>query len=355
MKKIIGVLIVGVLLFLGFRILKERQIEDLMAKKPKVYPLRVKAISLKEQNITITLPFLAEVRSGSNVFLASKFSGRVLKIAPLSKKVKKGEILVRIDDSDLRAKLSEVNSNIASTKALLGANRANLENLYEIHKRSAKLLKVKMVSIEHYKNEEIQINSLRAKIASERENLKSLIALKKSILNDLSYATLKAPFDGIVSEKFLNKDDLTMPGKRILKVSSNKRNYLFLSIDKRIKGVIFKDRFFKAKELGSAFNSLMGYRVDVDNNLIVGEKVKVLVVLFRGNGVLLPFDAVLSLNGKNYVLALKDNRVVVKEVHIIASGSEGIVIKEKIKRVIRANPDILLKIKAGYPIKVEDV
>jgi hypothetical protein len=355
MKKIIGILIVGVLLFLGFRILKERQMEDLMAKKPKIYPLRVKGISLKEQNITLTLPFLAEVKSGRDVFLASKFSGRVLKIVPLGKRVKKEEVLVKIDDSNLRAKLKEVNSNIASTKALLSANRANLENLYEIHKRSAKLLKVKMVSIEQYKNEETQINSLKAKIASERENLKSLIALKKSILNDLTYATLKAPFDGVVSEKFLNKEDLAMPGKRILKLSSKRGNYLFLSIDKRIKGVIFKDKFFKAKELDSAFNSLIGYRIDVNESLIAGEKVKVLVVLFRGKGVLLPFDAILSLNGKDYVLALEGKRVVVKEVHIIASGSEGVVIKEKVKKVIRANPDILLKIKSGYPIKVEDV
>ena len=37
---------------------------------------------------------------------------------------------------------------------------------------------------------------------------------------------------------------------------------------------------------------------------------------------------------------------------ILASGSEGVIIKEDIFRVIKANSDILLRLKAGYPIKV---
>ena len=67
-------------------------------------------------------------------------------------------------------------------------------------------------------------------------------------------------------------------------------------------------------------------------------------------------NGILSLNNKNYIFIVDGTKAIAKEVKIVASGVEGVVIdgiKSNQKYVV-AKPDILLKLLNGTSIKIEE-
>ena len=360
MKKIVGViigiLVVAVLVFGAVKLIAIRKAEDKKTPTATLYPLVVKKTEAKQGHIVTTLPYLALVKNDRQVVVNSKFAGKILKIAPLGTKVKKGEVVLKIDASALKAKLAEVNAEIEAVKKIIYADKVALSNLKATHKRTAELLKVKMASIEQYQTEENKLTELRAKLTADKGKLKALKIAKKAILTDLSYTTVKSPIEGTVSAKMMNVGDNIFPGKPALVITPKTGNYLFIALADNINKIEYKNKMINLKPLDSTFNGLKSYKADVnDASLIPGQKIDVKVVTFDGNATLVPYGSILRINGKDYVFVVEGpNRVKPLHIHVIASGIEGVVTDTKIEgSILKAAPDLLLRIKAGYPVKVE--
>jgi len=356
LKIAIPILIAIALVIGAIKLVKLRKSEEAKMHSALVYPLIVKTYTPQKKEVTLTLPYLAEVKNSKDTIINSKFAGKILFIKNLGDEVKKGEIVAKIDNSDLKAKLKEIDSQINSLKNKINAQNVNLKNLLATHARTKKLLDVKMASLEQYQSEESKIATLKAQIKADKNSLKALYANKKSILNNLTYTVLKSPIEGTISAKMLNKGDNAFPGKPILKVSSKKGNYLFLILPKKREEIIYKNKTYHLIPLNATFEGVKAYKANVnDPSLINGEKVNVNVVEYKGKSVTLPYNAILSINSKNYVFIPKNGSVEIKEVHILAQGKNVAAIKEDINSpVITAQPDILLKIKAGHPIKIKN-
>ena len=349
----VALLVVAGLVVGAVKLVKKRKAEDAATKTAKIYPVVVNSITPTKKEVKTTLDYIALVKNNKDVVVNSKFAGQIKSIVNLGDRVSKGEIVVRIDDTTLRAKLNEVNNQIKAIQKEINADKINLETLKQTHARTAKLLKVGLASVEQFNAEKAKIANLEAKLKADLEKLKSLNDNKKAIVNDLAYSEIKSPVDGIVSAKFLNRGDNVFPGKPILKIASTGGNYLYLPLAKPYKEVVYKGQTYPLIALNETFNGVPAYKADVnDKSLISEELVDVKVVTFDGVGTLLPFDAILSVNSKNYVFDTRGNPI---EVNVIATGKEGVVVSNEInKPIIVAKPDILLKIKAGYPVKVEN-
>jgi len=354
MKKLIAIT-VSVLILIGLvlgavHLVKKRRAEDAKEKTATLYPIVVPAITPKKGHIATTLKYIALVKNSNETLVNSKFAGKITYIANLGSKVQKGEVIVKIDDTPLKSALKEVNSNIVSLKKLIDADKVNIAALKDTLYRTKKLLNVKMASIEELETQKAKLANLEAKLKADKEKLNSLYAKRKEIRNDLTYAVITSPIDGIVSSKFLNKGDNAFPGKPILKIASNNGNYLYIPLPKPYKEIIYKNKTYPLIPLHSTFNGIPVYKAAVnDPNLVTGEKVDIKVVTFDGNADLIPFNTLLSINGKNYVFDTKGNPI---KVNILASGDEGVVVSNNLPKILEANPDILLKINAGHPIKV---
>ena len=353
---VIGIVIVAVLVIGGMKLIKKRKAEDKNLPTAKIYPLVVEKINIKPKYVITTLPYIALVKNDKEVVVTSKIAGRILKIASLGSKVKKGEVVLKIDATTLKAKLVQVNAEIDSIKKVIDADKVALSNLIATHKRTAELLKVKMASIEQYQSEENKLSQLKAKLKADVAKLKSLKSVKKTILNDLSYANIKSPIDGKISNKMLNIGDNIFPGKPALIITPKEGNYLFVALSDSIKKIKYKNKIINLKPLNSTFNGLKTYRADVnDKSLIPGEKVKVKVVTFEGNATLIPYSSILKVNGKTYVFVVESSKKIKPvEINVITSGVEGIVTDTPINgSILKAAPDVLLRIKAGYPVRIK--
>ena len=344
-KIVIVLLVVAAIVVFGVKKVKEARKKDASQPQAKIYPIVAPVMSPKKEKVTLTLPYLAEVANDKDVKLASRIAARIDMIKPSGSHVKKGQIVVKLDTTDIESKLKSVKEQIEATKIAL-------TNLEATHKRTLELLKVHGASIEQSQKELTQIANTKAK-------LNALEQQKIELLNNLSYATITSPVEGVISKTFAARGSVSLPGKPLMAISSKNGFFLLVRVpnDIPVKGVKFNGRFYTATPLNTTFRGLVEYKVYTgDAKLISGDRVQVDVVVFDQEATLLPFDAVLDRDGKSYVLVAQGNKAIPQEVHIIQSAEQGVAVSDNLegKKIVVAKPDILLKLVSGYALKVKE-
>jgi len=330
-KTLLIVLVIAAIVVGGMKVIQAKRAKEAQAPVAKVYPIVVKTVNATPSKAQLTLPYLAQVENDENVMLSSRMPARVLMIKNSGEKVQKGDLLVKLDTDELTANIDSV--------------KVSLSNLRKTHKRTQALYRVKGASIEQLQKEESSIATLQAKL--------------RTLENQLSYATLVSPVSGVITKTFVSNGSVAMPGKPLLNISATKGFSMIVRLPDTIdpKSIIFQQKQYPIHPLGSTFQGLNEYKAYVDaSGLTVGETVDIRVVVFEGEATKLPFDAILDRNGKSYVLVVKKDKAVPKEVYIIQKGEEGVVIKETLQKekIIVAKPDILLKLLTGIAVKVKE-
>ena len=350
MKKIVKIVIIiaviALIVVAAVKTIKAKKAKAAQIPAAKIYPIVAKTFTPALSDVTLTLPYLATVGNDADILVSSKIAARVEMIKKSGKTVKKGDLVAMLDTTDIKAAIQSVRGDIRAAKI-------SLQNLLQTHKRTKELLAVQGASIEQYQKEQSMIASAKAGLDTLRHKLQSL-------QNNLSYAQIKAPVDGVVSKTFVSEGATAMPGRALLQINARgKANYLLVRTPGNIsvKGVRFGSKIYPAHSLGSTYHGLQEYKVYVDaDDLISGDRVEVSVVLYRGKGIRLAFDTLLDRDGKSYVLKAEGDHAVPQEVHILQSGEEGVVVKENLagEKLVLAKPDILLRLVSGYALKTEE-
>jgi RND family efflux transporter MFP subunit len=341
-KKTIGIIAVVVIVILAIFAVVNAKRREANMPVAKQYGIVVSTIKPKLEEVTLTLPYLAQTENDKDVKLSSKVTARVNFIKASGTKVKKGEVIARLDNTSIQTNSVSLNSQIKATETAL-------KNLEATHKRTEELLAIKGASIEQFQAEESNLEALKAKLESLHQN-------KIDINNTLTYATITSPVDGVISKTLVNKGDMCLPGHPVANISANNGFYLLLRIptDLKIYGVNFNNKNYPAVDLNSTFNNLEEYKVYVDaKGFTTGNRIEVNVIVFKGKGIRLPFDAILNRDGKSFVLLKENNKAKVEPVKIIQTGENGIVISNQNiagKEIVVAKQDILLRLLGGSSI-----
>jgi RND family efflux transporter MFP subunit len=139
--------------------------------------------------------------------IASRVQGYVLEVmTEAGLKVEKDQVLLRIDAKETVDRLAQAKAAFESATA----ERARTEGDF---KRYEGLLKQGAISQKQF--DDIQ-SALKTAVAGETR-AKAAVEEAETILG---YATVTAPFAGIVAERNVNTGDLTVPGKQLLSIYS---------------------------------------------------------------------------------------------------------------------------------------
>ncbi len=344
-KITIGAVVVAGLVAGGVKAVKNAKAKDAAQPVAKIYPIVVPTLTPKLAKVKLTLPFLAEVANDKDVKLAPRIAARVLSIRPSGSNITKGEVVVKLD-------ITNIKSSLKSVKEQITAASIALKNLKSTHKRTLDLLKIQGASIEESQKEATMI-------ASAEANLNALQQKKIELQNNLSYATITSPVNGIITKTFANKGALSAPGHPLVAISSKNGFYIMLRVPTNlsVEGVILNNKEYSATPLGSTFHSLAEYKVYTpDTKLISGDRVEVDVITYYQKGIQLPFNALLNRDGKTYVLVAQGNKAKPQEVHILQSAEQGVVVSDNLegKQLVIAKPDILLKLLSGYALSIKE-
>lgn len=133
------------------------------------------------------------VRPVEVAMLSAKVAGTILEVeADPGRVVKEGEVVARIDDREIQARLENA--------------RAALQQAERDYARFEKLHVDRVVTTQEFEAAQTRLRSSRAMV-EEAETL-------------LGYATVRVPFDGVVTRRLVQRGDLAVPGRALIEVEN---------------------------------------------------------------------------------------------------------------------------------------
>lgn len=180
----------------------EKKSEAPRAEQPPVPVLLGEATA---RRVELTLEQVGTLTASQHVILRSETEGRVVEIAfQEGRAVNRGDALVRLDASKIRA-------GIANLEAQIVELNARLENKQRTLERNRPLLEKKLISRLQFDNLETEIAEVRAQIEQARANL----AREQVRLAD---TVIRAPFDGVAGVRSLSPGDYLKTGDPVVTV-----------------------------------------------------------------------------------------------------------------------------------------
>lgn len=354
LKKWLYLVAAMLLVITGAQVINHKKTQMESISPAKTYGVVVPVDVAEQSQVNLTVPYLAEVQSDSDVDLASKVTSRVEMIVTSGSRVKAGDTLVKLDDSDLLAKKKSLALKIKEVSNQIKAKIADLESLKSTHKRNKKLLDIQAVSQEKFDTEASKITSLNSTIEGMKNNSAALKQNIEEIDDTLSYTTIKSPMDGVVSKTFVAEGGIASGGKPLLSLSGGEGKRFLVRVSDNInpRTLLYADQSCPLHSLNSTYNGLNEYNCQIQTTLSAGNRVEVKLVVYSGENILLPSNAVLQLNDKQYVLLVDGDKAKPQQVKITAEGSEGLLVDgiSAGDEYVVAKPDILLKLLTGINI-----
>ncbi len=162
--------------------------EDATKKKSGTPPVPVTTAVAQEKNIPVTLKVVGRAEAFESVTVKSRVDGQVANVLfAEGQHVKKGDVLLRLDSTDYEARLQQAAANSARDTALLAKTRSDTARYIALKDRN-------FVSDE-------KVNDVRTNEAAAAASLRASKAAEESARQQLSYTTLRAPFDGLVGAR----------------------------------------------------------------------------------------------------------------------------------------------------------
>lgn len=144
--------------------------------------------------------------------VASKATGRLEWLGVREgSSVKQGEVLARLENRDVSAKLEQAAANVTLAQANLEQAQAESQEAERAFQRSGELLERKFVSQAAHDSAIARLDKARAAISGQRAAIAVAQANLRAAQVDVEQTLIRAPFDGVVLTKNANVGDVITP------------------------------------------------------------------------------------------------------------------------------------------------
>ncbi len=158
-------------------------------------------VELREVELTRSAEAVVEAVRQSTV--ASQIAGRIVDLPfDVGDRVKKGDVIARIDERAATQALAASEAQVRSAQATLANARAQYE-------RSRQLFAQKFIS-------QAALDKSEADFKSAQSQLKAMLAGAGQAATERSFATIVAPYSGVVSARPVQLGEMATPGKPIM-------------------------------------------------------------------------------------------------------------------------------------------
>ncbi|WP_114326612.1 efflux RND transporter periplasmic adaptor subunit [Candidatus Colwellia aromaticivorans] len=251
---------------------------------------KISAAKIEQQKIytlvasknTIFEPVAASLEAKQATIISARILARIEKInSRAGDLVKKGDLLIQLEQNDLQ-------SQVLQAKQTVNAMQARVKEAKQNFDRAVELFKTKLVS-------EFELDKNRASYQTIHAELTAAQQAFSQAQTTLSYATLIAPIDGRIVDRFAEPGDTAQPGVKLLslynplslRVEAQVREQLALtlsngqeieielpSVNKTIMGEI--EEIVPAANTGSR-SFLIKARITYHENLLPGMYARMLI------------------------------------------------------------------------------
>lgn len=190
---------------------------DRVAAQTQASTVAGKPVTVLLKPVHLEESAVGTIRAVHETSIGSKLLARVLEVdLKAGQKVKAGDVLVRLDDSDIRAKLRQAEAAVTAAEAAYARDASDA-------KRYAELVKKHAVSVQDNEKAVAALQSSEANLLRAREGVKEVQAM-------LDWATIRSPIDGTVIDKKVEVGDMVTPGQMLLTLYDPTRMQLVASV-----------------------------------------------------------------------------------------------------------------------------
>jgi len=144
--------------------------------------------------------------------VSSKVTGKVVEVLiEEGMKVKEGQVVARLDDTNVKASLAVAQAQLASARTAVEETRAQLKQAEAEFQRTRELVRQKIASQSDLDKAEADAKSLQARLERQEQDIvvaERQVALYQQQLDDM---TIRAPFGGIVTTKDAQPGEMISP------------------------------------------------------------------------------------------------------------------------------------------------
>jgi RND family efflux transporter MFP subunit len=163
--------------------------------------------SVKENNDTSFITVNGKIQASKSADLSTRLMGFVNKIhINVGDNVKKGQLLLTIKNSELQAKLAQVNAKIIEAKAAYKSSEKN-------YKRFKNLFSQKSAS-------EKELDDVSTQFEMSKARLKAAKEMQNEVKSQFEYVNIIAPFSGVITSKNIQVGDMANPGIPLISIEN---------------------------------------------------------------------------------------------------------------------------------------
>jgi RND family efflux transporter MFP subunit len=186
----------------------------------RVDAIEVKAVAVKAETGGGPAPGAVLNASGyvtarRRATVSSKVTGKVLEVfVEEGRAVRKGQVLARLDDSQVRASLAVGEAQLETARRGAAEDEARLREATLTLGRRQQLVKEQVISKAELDSAQAEVESLKARIEVAHQQIRVAESIVSQRRTDLADMEVRAPFDGVA----ISKD--AQPGEMISPVSA---------------------------------------------------------------------------------------------------------------------------------------
>jgi HlyD family secretion protein len=198
----------------------------------------VQLAKVRVEDVTSRVKAPGKIEPKTQVKISADVPGKVMHLAiEEGDRVRKGQLLLQLDDTQYRATFNQMRASLASARARLADARASLKVAEDNYVRQRALFEQKLLSQAEWDRATASIESARSAAATAQEEISRSEAAMAASADNLNKCRFVAPFDGVVSALNVEQGEIVMigtmnnPGTQIMVVSDLSRMLVRADVD----------------------------------------------------------------------------------------------------------------------------
>lgn len=319
---IIAIVLIAGLLIKGKNLLEERKAQIANASLPQKEEISINLIEPRQGTLQNKASYLAHIEADKSIMLSTKLSGYIEHITVKeSQKIHKGDLLVRIDDKELRSAVDGLETTYAQQKS----DASLAKSIYD---RNVKLYKVGGLAREQVDISRVAMQNKEAVVANTKQKIIQLN-------HQLSYLQILAPFNGVIDAIMLHEGDLAIAGKPILSLNNGEKKLVFsyaagdVPVKEEQKVFVGEEKVGEIKTIyTTAQNGLMQAETGNTPSLPLppGSTLTVEVLKEESQGCILPNDTIIHNKEGNFIMVYTEGNFTAMPIKLLMqNNSESLV------------------------------
>ncbi|MDX1300852.1 efflux RND transporter periplasmic adaptor subunit [Photobacterium sp.] len=160
-------------------------------------------VTVMSKTLPVWQSYTGTIVADQRATLSARLTAQVAEVlVDVGDEVKAGDVLIRLDNLDLDARVRQTEQALASMQAQLNVARKD-------YIRTKTLIAKKLVA-------QSKLDDALSALQSAQANFRKTQASLEEAQTTYGYSIIAAPFDGVITQKLVNKGDIASPGVAML-------------------------------------------------------------------------------------------------------------------------------------------